>query len=27
MLDEGMASIEDGAVFIKLNQRVTSAAA
>jgi acetyl esterase/lipase len=27
MLDEGMASIEDGAAFIKLNQRVTSAAA
>jgi acetyl esterase/lipase len=27
MLDEGMASIEDAAAFIKLNQRVTSAAA
>jgi acetyl esterase/lipase len=27
MLDEGMASIEDAATFVKLNQRVTSAAA
>jgi epsilon-lactone hydrolase len=27
MLDEGMASIEDGAAFITLNQRATSAAA
>jgi acetyl esterase/lipase len=27
MLDGGMASIEDAAAFIKLNQRVTSAAA